>query len=131
MTVSVAEDSKKGKRSHAIIPLRPLEIISVIFEEKVKEIRNSNDGVFLTQPAPVGVRLSEFWEGLKHITYDPYVLSFVTKGYRFMSPLLLGEIPWEIRSPQRPEEIRGMLEQRSLMLQKNVIMEVPPNSPGF
>ena len=56
MTVSVAQDSKKGKRSHAIIPLRPLEIISVIFEEKVKEIRNSNEGVFLTQPAPVGVR---------------------------------------------------------------------------
>ena len=39
------------------------------------------------QPAPVGGRLSEFVEGWKRITNDPYVLSIVTKGYRlrFMS----------------------------------------------
>ena len=38
--------------------------------------------------------------------------------------------PWEIRSPQRSEEILGMWEQISL-IQKNTITEVPPNSPGF
>ena len=39
--------------------------------------------------------------------------------------------PWEIRSPQDPQEILGMREQISLMLQKNAITEVPPNSTGF
>ena len=34
------------------------------------------------QPAPVRERLSEFVEGWKCITNDPYVLSIVTKGYR-------------------------------------------------
>ena len=48
-----------------------------------------------------------------------------------MSPPLLCKNPWEIRSPQGPEEILGMWEQISLMLQKNAITEVPPNSPGF
>ena len=64
---------------------------------------------------------------------DPYVLSIVAKGYRlcFMSPPLLRQTPWEIRSPQGPEEILGMREQITLMLQKNAITEVPPNSPGF
>ena len=85
------------------------------------------------QPAPVGGRLSEFVEGWKRITNDPYVLSIVTKGYRlrFTSPPLLRETPWEIRSPQGPEEILGMQEQISLMFQKNAVTEVPPNSPGF
>ena len=44
---------------------------------------------------------------------------------------LLRQTHWEIRSPQGPEEILGMREQITLMLQKNVITEVPPNSPGF
>ena len=48
-----------------------------------------------------------------------------------MSPPLPRQSPWEIRSPQGQEEILGMREQISLMLQKNVITEVPPNSPGF
>ena len=34
------------------------------------------------QPAAVGGRLSEFVEGWKLITSDPYVLSIVAKGYR-------------------------------------------------
>ena len=61
-----------------------------------------------------------------------YVLSIVAKGYRlsFKSPPLR-QTPWEIRSPQGPEEILGMREQITLMLQKNAITEVPPNSPGF
>ena len=60
-------------------------------------------------------------EGWKRITNDPYVLSIVAKGYRlrFTSPPLLRQTPWEIRSPQDPQEILGMREQISLMLQKN------------
>ena len=85
------------------------------------------------QVSPVGGRLSNFVEGWKHITNDPYVLSIVAKGYRlhFTSPPLLRQTPWEIRSPQDPQEILGMREKISLMLQKNVITEVPPDSPGF
>ena len=72
-------------------------------------------------------------EGWKRITNDPYVLSIVAKGYRlrFTSPPLLRQTPWEIRSLQDPQEILGMREQISLMLQKNAITEVPPDSPGF
>ena len=72
-------------------------------------------------------------EGWKCITNDPYVLSIIAKGYRlrFTSPPLLRQTPWEIRSPQDPQEILGMREQISLMLQKNAITEVPPDSPGF
>ena len=83
--------------------------------------------------SPVGGRLSNFVEGWKRITNDPYVLSIVAKGYRhrFTSPPLLRQTPWEIRSPQDPQEILGMREQISLMLQKKAITEVPPHSPGF
>ena len=85
------------------------------------------------QVSPVGGRLSNFVEGWKRITNDPYVLSIVAKGYRlrFTSPLLLRQIRWEIRSPQDPKEVLGMREQITLMLQKNAITEVPPDSPGF
>ena len=85
------------------------------------------------QVSPVGGRLSNFVEGWKCITNDPYVLSIVTKGYRlrFTSPPLLRQIPWEIRSPQDTQEILGMREQITLMLEKNAITEVPPDSPGF
>ena len=85
------------------------------------------------QLTPVRGRLSKFVEGWKRITNDPYVLSILAKGYRlrFTSPPLLSQPPWEIRSPQGLEEILGMREQITLMLQKNVITEVPLNSPGF
>ena len=85
------------------------------------------------QVSPVGGRLSNFVEGWKRITNDPYVLSIIAKGYRlrFTSPPLLRPIPWEIRSPQDPKEVLGMREQISLMLQKNAITEVTPDSPGF
>ena len=64
---------------------------------------------------------------------DPYVLSIVAKGNRlcFTSPPLLLESPWEIRSPQGQDEIQGMREQVSLMLQKNAITEIALDSPGF
>ena len=85
------------------------------------------------QVSPVGGRLSNFVEGWKRITNDPYVLSIVAKGYRlrFTSPPLLRQTPWEIRSPQVPKEVLGMREQITLMLQKNAITKVPPDSPGF
>ena len=85
------------------------------------------------QVSPVGGRLSNYVEGWKRITNDPYVLSIVAKGYRlrFTSPPLLRQIPWEIRSPQDPKEVLGMREQITLMLQKNAITEVPPDSPDF
>ena len=111
----------------------PPEKINVIFEGVAREIRNNED--MLPPQKPVGGRLSEFVEGWKRtcIMNVPYVLSMVTKGYRlrFTSPPLLRDSPWEIRSPQGQDEIQGMREQISLMLQKNVITEVPPDSPGF
>ena len=57
------------------------------------------------QPAAVGGRLSEFVEGWKNRTNDPYVLSIVAKRYRvsFTSPPLLRETHWEIRYPQGRE----------------------------
>ena len=105
---------------------------SVIFEGTRTKVIN-NEGVLPPQITPVGGRLSSFVEGWKRITNDPYVLSIVAKGYRlrFTSPPLLRQTPWEIRSPQGPQEILGMREQITLMLQKNAITEVPPNSPGF
>ena len=86
-----------------------------------------------SQVSPVGGRLSNFVEGWKRITNYPYVLSIVAKGYRlrFTSPPLLRQTPWEIGSPQDPQEILGMREQITLMLQKNAMTEVPPDSPGF
>ena len=63
----------------------------------------------------------------------PQVLSIIAKGYRlrFTSPPLLRQTPWEIGFPQDPQEILGMREQITLMLQKNAMTEVPPDSPGF
>ena len=113
-------------------PLKALEKPSVIFEGIKTKVIN-NEGVLPPQVSPVGGRLSNFVEGWKRITNDPYVLSIVAKGYRlrFTSPPLLRQTPWEIRSPQDPLEILGMREQITLMLQKNAITEVPPDSPGF
>ena len=104
------------------MPLKLLGKPSVIFEE-IRTMRVCSPHKYLQ---------SEM-EGWKRITNDPYVLSIVAKGYRlrFTSPPLLRQTPWEIRSPQDPQEILGMREQISLMLQKNTITEVPPYSPGF
>ena len=114
------------------MPLRPLGKPSVIFEGARTKVIN-NEGVLPPQMTPVGGRLSNFVEGWKFIMNDPYILSIIAKGYRlrFTSPPLLRQTPWEIRSPQGPEEILGIRKQITLMLQKNAITEVPPNSPGF
>ena len=37
----------------------------------------------------------------------------------------------EIRSPQGHDQAKGMCEQIALMLQKNAIVEVSPDTPGF
>ena len=109
-----------------MMPLRSPGKPSVIFEgTRIKVI--NNEGVLPPQMTPVGGRLSNFVEGWKHITNDPYILSIVAKGYRLRltsSPPLLHQTPLEIRSPQGPEEILGMREQIALMLQKNAITEV-------
>ena len=114
------------------MPLKALEKPIIIFKGIKTKVIN-NEGVLPPQVSPVGGRLSNFVEGWKRITNDPYVLSIVAKGYRlrFTSPPLLRQIPWEIRSPQDPKEVLGMREQITLMLQKNAITEVPPDSPGF
>ena len=106
---------------------------SASLTEEIKTRVTNNEGVLPPLVSLVGGRLSNFVEGWKRITNDPYVLSIVAKGYRlrFTSPPLLRQAPWEIRSPQDPQEILGMREQISLMLQKNAITEVPPDSPGF
>ena len=99
------------------MPLRPLAKPSVIFEETRIKVTN-NEGVLPPQITPVGGRLSNFVEGWKRITNDPYVLSIVAKGYRlhFTSPPLLRQsLTWEIRSPHGPEEILGIWEQITLM----------------
>ena len=79
------------------------------------------------------VQPCQFVEGWKHITNDPFVLSIVAKGYRlrFTSPPLLLQTPWEIRFSQGTQKIQGRREQISLMLQKNAISEISPDTPGF
>ena len=112
------------------MPLKPLGKPSVIFKEISTKVLN-NEGVLPPQVTPVRGRLSNFVEGWKCIMNDPYVLSIVANRLRFTSPPLLRQTPWEIRSLQDPQEVLGMREQISLMLQKNAIIEVPPDSPGF
>ena len=132
LTVSVSTDSKKRKsESQEDAPQGPRKAKRNFRGVKTKVI--NNEGVLPPQVSPVGGKLSNFVEGWKRITNDPYILSIVAKGYRlhFMSPPLLRQTPWEIRSPQDPQEVLGMREQITLMLQKNAIMEVPPDSPGF
>ena len=62
------------------MPLRPLGKPSVIFEGTRIRVIN-NEGVLPPQMTPVAGRLSNFEEGWKRITNDPYVLSIVAKGY--------------------------------------------------
>ena len=95
------------------------------------------------QVSPVGGRLSNFVEGWKRITNDPYVLSIVAKGYRlhFTSPPLLRQIPWEIRSPQDPKEVLGIWNKLPLCSKKRdngsasrltrFLLERIPGKEGF
>ena len=54
-------------------------------------------------------------EGCKCITNDPYILSFVAKGYRlhFTSPPLLLKTQWEIRSCQSTGNVRANIPDAS------------------
>ena len=92
-----------------------------------------NEGVFSSQSVPVGGPVCQFVERWKRITNDPYELSSVAKGYRlrFTSPPLLFQTPWEIRFPKGSQKIKGMQKQISPMLQKNAILEISPDTPGF
>ena len=65
------------------MPLKLLGKPSIIFEEIRTKVIN-NEGVLPPQVSPVGGRLSNFVEGWKRITNDPYVLSIVAKGYRLL-----------------------------------------------
>ena len=132
MMVSVPSDSNKRKvESQDNTPHAPRKNKRNFRGDKNQG--KNNEGVLPPQLTPVGGRLSKFVEGWKRIMNDPYVLSIVAKGYRlrFTSPPLLRQTRWEIRCPKGLEEILGMREQITLMLQKNAITEVPPNSPGF
>ena len=112
------------------MPLSLLGKPGIIFEGTRTRVIN-NEGVLPPQITKVGGRLSNFVEGWKRITNDPYV-KYRSQGVQISfyksSP---SPSPWEIRSPQGPEEILGMREQITFMLQKNAITEVPSNSPGF
>ena len=115
LTVSVSTDSKKRKsESQEDAPQGPRKAKRNFRGIKRKTI--NNEGVLPPQVSPVGGRLS-----------------IVAKWYRlrFTSPPLLRQTPWEIRSTQDPKEVLGIREQITLMLQKNAITEVPPDSPGF
>ena len=132
MTVSVPPDSNKRKMEpRDNTPQTPWKNKRNFRGDKNQG--KNNEGVLPPQATPVRGRLSKFVEGWKHITNDTYVLSIIAKGYRlhFTNPPLLRQNPWEISSPQGLEEILGMREQITLMLQKNAITEVPSNSPGF
>ena len=56
-----------------------------------------------------------------------------SQGYRlrFMSPPLLRQTPWEIRSPQGPQEILGIREQISRAPKERDYRGASTNSPGF
>ena len=89
-------------------------------EEGAEEIRNSqNEGVLPPQSVLVGGRLRQFVEGWKRLTNDHFVISIVSN----FVPI--------IRSPQGPKKVQGTREQIFLLLQKNMITEMPQDSPGF
>ena len=113
--------------------MRMLPVVNAHVNRGSIRVTRRNEGELPPQSIPVRGQLCQFVEGWKRITNDPFVLSFVAKGYRlrFTSPPLLLQTPWEIRSPQGTQKIQGMREQISLMLQKNAISEISPDTPGF
>ena len=113
--------------------MRVLPVISIKVNQGSKVVTRENEGVLPPQSVLVKGQLCHFVEGWKRITNDPYVFSIVAKGYRlcFTSLPLLLQIPWEIRFPKRSHKIQGMREQISLMLQKNAISEISPDTPGL
>ena len=115
------------------MPLKSLGKPSVIFEEiRTKAI--NNEGVLPPQVTSVGGRLSNFVEGWKRITNDPYVLSIVAKGYRlhFTSPPLLpgtNSLGDQISSGSTRN--LGHAGTNFPYAPKERDNGVPPNSPGF
>ena len=103
--------------------------------EGAEEIGNSqNEGMLLPQPVPFGGGggLCQSVEGWKHITNDPYVLSIVARGADFVLRVHpFCSRPHGNKISPGAQKIQGMPKQISLMLQKNAITEVPPDTPGF
>ena len=102
------------------------------YEEGAEEIRNShNEGAFPPQSVPVGGRLCRFVEGWKCITNDP--VKYRRQGVQtsFYKSTPSAQDPMGNTISPGPQKFHGMREQISLKFQKNVIMEVPPDSPGF
>ena len=66
---------------------------------KLQEGNTKRNATFTVFPQPFGGRLSNFVEGWKRITNDPYVLSIGAKGYRlrFTSP------PFSVKFPGRSD----------------------------
>ena len=113
--------------------MRVLPVVNVKVDRGSLEVTRKNEGVLPPQSVPVWGQLCQFVEGLKCTTNNPFVLSIIAKGYRLCltSPPLLLQTPWEIGFPERSQKIQGMREQISLMLQKNTILEISPDTPGF
>ena len=131
--------------------MRPLTLRNLV-EEGAEEIRNShNEGALPLQPMQVRGRLSQFFGGVeecnhrslrvKYLSQGIYILRCISQPLllktpwrvyilRCISQPLLLKTPWKIRSPQGPQKEQEMLEQISLMLQKNTITEALPDSPG-
>ena len=113
-------------------PSSPPEKINVTFEGEAREIKNNED--VLPPTIKASRRETErVCGGVETYNKRSLCVKYRNQGVQtsFTSPPLLRESPWEIRSPQGQDEIQGMREQISLMLQKNAITEVPPDSPGF
>ena len=113
--------------------MRVLPVVNINLNQGSLEVTRKNESMLPPQSVPVGGRLCQFVEGWKHITNDPYVFSIVAKDnrLRFTSPPLLLQTPWEIQFLKGSQKIQGMWEQISLMIQKNAISEISPDTPGF
>ena len=108
---------------------RPLTPNVPIEAEGAEEIGNRVRACPPPQPVPVRGRLCQFVEGWKHIMSDPCVLSIIARGYklRFMSPPLLLKTPWEIISPQGPQNVRANIPDAS----KECDNRRTSDTPGF
>ena len=130
--MSVSTDSKKRKpESQEDAPQGPRKAKHNFRGDKNKGNKQSG----CAPPTSISSRreTEQLCGGVETYYERSFILSIVAKGYRlrFTSPPLLRQTPWEIRSLQDPLETLGMREQITLMLQKNAITEVPPDSPGF
>ena len=110
---------------------RPLALNDLV-KGRAEDTRNGqNEGMFPPQPVPVG-ETKPVCGGVEAYNERSLHISMVAKGYRlrFYESILLHKTPWEIRSPHGPKKYRNETAI-SLMLQKNAITDMPPDSPEF